>query len=181
MRPARLYASAAELTDGLCRWLEKVDKPFLPGPTTWTCTGPTIPETLTILGIAQAWQDLAIMGERSNFDARTPITAAQRNRFLGLYEQSLGYIDSQIGRLMDSLKRFGHDDDTAIIVVSDHGEEFLDHGRWGHWESNSSTKSSGAAEIRTPHGQAGRSSGGRFACSISCQRFWTWVVAHRMA
>ena len=22
------------------------------------------------------------------------------------------------------------------MAVSDHGEEFLDHGRWGHWESN---------------------------------------------
>jgi arylsulfatase A-like enzyme len=76
------------------------------------------------------------MGERSNFDSRAPITAAQRTRFLGLYEQSLQYLDLQIGRLLDSLQRLGLDDDTAIIVVSDHGEEFLDHGRWGHWESN---------------------------------------------
>jgi arylsulfatase A-like enzyme len=30
----------------------------------------------------------------------------------------------------------GYAANTVIIAVSDHGEEFLDHGRWGHWESN---------------------------------------------
>jgi arylsulfatase A-like enzyme len=27
-------------------------------------------------------------------------------------------------------------ENTVIIIVADHGEEFLDHGRWGHWENN---------------------------------------------
>ena len=25
---------------------------------------------------------------------------------------------------------------TFVVFTGDHGEEFLDHGRWGHWESN---------------------------------------------
>jgi arylsulfatase A-like enzyme len=86
--------------------------------------------------IAQAWQDLAIMNGRSNFNRNKSITTAQRNRFVGLYEQSLHYLDTQIGRLRSRLDRLGYDANTMIIAVSDHGEEFLDHGRWGHWESN---------------------------------------------
>jgi arylsulfatase A-like enzyme len=159
MRPPRLYASAADVTDGLCRWLERVEKPFFAWAHYMDMHWPYHrEEELTHpREIAQAWQDLAIMGERSNFDTRVPITTAQRNRFLGLYEQSLRYIDSQIGRLMNSLKQLGHDDDTVIIAVSDHGEEFLDHGRWGHWESNLFDEIIRVPLIiRTPHGPSGQ-------------------------
>jgi arylsulfatase A-like enzyme len=87
--------------------------------------------------IAQAWQDLLIMNGRSNStDGSETITAAQRDHFLGLYKQSLQYLDTQIGRLMNHLEKLGYDSNTIIILLSDHGEEFLDHGRWGHWESN---------------------------------------------
>jgi arylsulfatase A-like enzyme len=94
-------------------------------------------ETLTRpQDIAQAWRDLAIMYRRSNFTRTETITPDQRDRFVCLYEQSLRYLDDQVGRLLNHVSRLGLDDNTVVIVVSDHGEEFLDHGRWGHWESN---------------------------------------------
>jgi arylsulfatase A-like enzyme len=37
---------------------------------------------------------------------------------------------------MDYLETSGDGSNTIVILISDHGEEFLDHGRWGHWESN---------------------------------------------
>jgi arylsulfatase A-like enzyme len=91
--------------------------------------------------IAQAWQDLAIMHGRGNFawsnsDRTGSITATQRDRFSEAYEKSLKYLDAQIGRLMNYIQISGVGDNTVVILVSDHGEEFLDHGRWGHWESN---------------------------------------------
>jgi arylsulfatase A-like enzyme len=85
--------------------------------------------------IARAWQDLAVMYGRSNFHGET-ITAEQRDYFVALYVQSLQYLDAQIGRLLDYLDSSGLSENTMVVVVSDHGEEFLDHGRWGHWESN---------------------------------------------
>src|SRR6185436_3425384 len=42
----------------------------------------------------------------------------------------------QIGRLLSHLDELGYAENTIVMVVADHGEEFLDHGRWGHWESN---------------------------------------------
>jgi arylsulfatase A-like enzyme len=45
-------------------------------------------------------------------------------------------LDAQIGRLLTQLEVLGQDANTVVIAVADHGEEFLDHGRWGHWESN---------------------------------------------
>jgi arylsulfatase A-like enzyme len=37
---------------------------------------------------------------------------------------------------MDELEKLGYDSNTIVILLSDHGDEFLEHGRWGHWESN---------------------------------------------
>jgi len=138
MRPARLYSSAAEVTDSVCRWLERVETPFFAWAHYMDMHWPYhLEETLTHpREIAQAWQDQAIMYGRSNFNRNKSITTAQRNRFVGLYEQSLQYIDTQIGRLVSHLGRLGYDANTMIIAAADHGEEFLDHGRWGHWESN---------------------------------------------
>jgi arylsulfatase A-like enzyme len=45
-----------------------------------------------------------------------------------LYTAGVRQIDEGIGRLLMLLERLGHVDDTIIILTSDHGEEFLDHG-----------------------------------------------------
>jgi arylsulfatase A-like enzyme len=138
MRPARLYSSAAEVTDNLCRWLDRVESPFFAWVHYMDLHWPYhLEEALTHpRDIAQAWQDQAVMYGRSNFNGKKPITAVQRKHFIGLYEQSLQFLDTQIGRLMDYLETSGDGSNTIVILISDHGEEFLDHGRWGHWESN---------------------------------------------
>jgi arylsulfatase A-like enzyme len=159
MRPARLYASAAEVTDGLCQWLERVEKPFFAWAHYMDLHWPYHrEEALTHpRDIAQAWQDLAIMYDRDNFNRKGPLTTAQRDRFVGLYRQALHYADIQIGRLIGHLERLGLDSSSVIIAVSDHGEEFLDHGRWGHWESNLFDEIIRVPLIiRMPHGPGGQ-------------------------
>jgi len=44
------------------------------------------------------------------------------------YDGGLRYIDSNIGRLLDSLKQDGIYNDTLVILSSDHGESFGEHG-----------------------------------------------------
>ena len=51
---------------------------------------------------------------------------------LALYHSELAYTDFEVGRLLDRLNALGLAEDTLVILVSDHGEEFFDHGRWGH-------------------------------------------------
>ncbi len=45
-----------------------------------------------------------------------------------LYEGSLAYLDYQLGFFMRRLKQMGMYDDSLIIVTSDHGELFCEHG-----------------------------------------------------
>jgi arylsulfatase A-like enzyme len=138
LRPARLYCSAAEVTDSLCQWLDQVETPFFAWAHYMDLHWPYHMEEALVhpRDIAQAWQDLGIMYGRSNFDRDKSITTAQRDHFIDLYEKSLQYLDDQIGRLINHIRNSGCADNTLIILVADHGEEFLDHGRWGHWESN---------------------------------------------
>lgn len=49
-----------------------------------------------------------------------------------LYRAAVPHLDAQMGAFFDELKDRGLYDDTLIIVTSDHGEEFREHGRFIH-------------------------------------------------
>jgi arylsulfatase A-like enzyme len=51
---------------------------------------------------------------------------------LALYDAEIRYTDDQIGRILHHMKTRGLDRSSLVFVTSDHGEEFLDHGAWGH-------------------------------------------------
>ena len=135
-RPARLYVSAAQLTDALCNWLDGVTAPFFVWAHYMDVHWPYHrEETLTHpADIAQAWRDVSHL-HAANWNG-VPITPAQRDHYIRLYEEAVQYTDAQIGRLLDYLQQSGRAENTVILAVADHGEEFLEHGRWGHWENN---------------------------------------------
>lgn len=49
-----------------------------------------------------------------------------------LYDEEVLYADHRFGLFEDALKERGFFDRTTFFVVSDHGEELLEHGNWGH-------------------------------------------------
>lgn len=53
-------------------------------------------------------------------------------RLLALYHGEISYNDHHMGVLLDKLEEWKIKDDTAIILVSDHGDSFLEHGDMGH-------------------------------------------------
>lgn len=61
-------------------------------------------------------------------------TRSQRRiqKDLVLYDGEIACADDQVGRLIDFLKRIGCYDQTLIILLSDHGEQFFEHGEQGH-------------------------------------------------
>jgi arylsulfatase A-like enzyme len=48
---------------------------------------------------------------------------------IALYDSEISYLDYNIGKLFSEL---GLDEHSMIIITSDHGEEFLDHGSLSH-------------------------------------------------
>ncbi|MEO6710245.1 MAG: sulfatase-like hydrolase/transferase, partial [Planctomycetota bacterium] len=51
-----------------------------------------------------------------------------RNR----YKNALHYVDSVAGSMLDALESSGQLENTIVLVTGDHGEEFAEHGHWGH-------------------------------------------------
>ncbi|MBW2710059.1 MAG: sulfatase [Deltaproteobacteria bacterium] len=48
------------------------------------------------------------------------------------YDASILYNDRAIGDLLEGVTELGLADDTIVVVLSDHGEEFLEHGAFSH-------------------------------------------------
>lgn len=48
------------------------------------------------------------------------------------YINSVHHLDMQYGRIFEYLKTHQLLDSTIVILIGDHGEEFMEHGFWGH-------------------------------------------------
>jgi arylsulfatase A-like enzyme len=51
---------------------------------------------------------------------------------IALYDGEIAWVDSQLGRLFARLDELGLAENTIVAVVSDHGEEFFEHGAKTH-------------------------------------------------
>ena len=58
-------------------------------------------------------------------------TPAEQERIRSLYYGEVTFVDHLIGQFLDQLRRYNLLTNTLLMVVSDHGTELLDHGRWG--------------------------------------------------
>lgn len=81
--------------------------------------GPVVPEQTAGL-LVQARQDQSLISERD------------RQRLIALYDGEISYHDAHLDRFLRRLDALGLRDDTLVVFVSDHGEEFREHGGWGH-------------------------------------------------
>ncbi len=51
---------------------------------------------------------------------------------VGAYDEEVAFVDQQVGRLFEALRRRGHLDRSIVLLTADHGEEFRDHGGFEH-------------------------------------------------
>lgn len=61
----------------------------------------------------------------------------ERDRQIAInrYDNALRYVDAQIGRIVEYLRKNSALDNTLIVITSDHGELFFDHGMVTHGRS----------------------------------------------
>lgn len=73
-----------------------------------------------------------ITGEHAQLDeivaGKLSIGASDVAELRGLYDQEIKFFDDEIGRFIQDLKDRGLYENTMIVFVADHGEEFLEHG-----------------------------------------------------
>jgi arylsulfatase A-like enzyme len=63
---------------------------------------------------------------------RLDLGPADAQHLSDLYDAEIRQIDDELGRFFQELERRGHLEGTVVILTADHGEEFLEHGRFLH-------------------------------------------------
>jgi len=83
-------------------------------------------------------EDLAVLHRHHEGD-REAITRRPSDDELELvvsqYDAEIAAVDVLLGTLLDSLKNTGRLDDTLVVIVSDHGDEFYEHASLDHVHS----------------------------------------------
>ena len=64
--------------------------------------------------------------------AADEVDARDLHHIKALYDGEILYTDRHVERLFREMKSLGIFDKSVIVVTSDHGEEFLEHGHWEH-------------------------------------------------
>jgi arylsulfatase A-like enzyme len=60
---------------------------------------------------------------------------ADFDHVVALYDGGISYVDAQLGKLFAELEARGELENTIVMVTSDHGEEFFEHGNKTHRKS----------------------------------------------
>lgn len=63
---------------------------------------------------------------------RNRITDEEKRYAEALYDGGIAFTDERVGIVLDDLEREGLLERTIVIVTSDHGEAFWEHGTWRH-------------------------------------------------
>lgn len=76
-----------------------------------------------------------------------------RERMISQYDGDIAYGDQEFGRFVRELKSRRLYDRALIIFIADHGEEFLDHGKWLHGRSVFDELIRVPLIVKFPHGR----------------------------
>jgi arylsulfatase A-like enzyme len=96
---------------------------YLPPEELWRRFDPDYQGTMT----GDAFQE--------NNEINAQMNPRDLEHLIALYDAEILYTDQQIGYLIDALDRNGLSENTLVIVTSDHGEEFFEHGDKGHYRT----------------------------------------------
>ncbi len=72
---------------------------------------------------------------RSGRPVESVVDEARTQAIIDLYDGCIAAVDAQLGRLFESLNAQGLLDETLVVVTSDHGESFLEHGMMLHGQT----------------------------------------------
>ena len=91
----------------------------------------TVPDTLPPLNVAS--HSLTNFQELRNYagvPAVNALSEQQSRHLIHGYYAAVSYMDAQVGRILDELKRLGLDKNTIVVLWGDHGWKLGEYGNW---------------------------------------------------
>jgi len=139
-----LFSSAGkrrsdQLNDFAFRWLdENADGPFflfLNYFDPHLRLNPPFPERLAFEGAYDPFRGMLMSQgdmEIGLTTGRRSLSETERRHWVALYDGEILFLDRQVGRLLEKLREVGAYDSTMIVITSDHGHSYGEHGLAGH-------------------------------------------------
>lgn len=76
------------------------------------------------------WDDIPEKGINYVTSVNAQMTPAQERKAIGAYYASVAYMDAQVGKVLNTLKEEGLEDNTIVVFTSDHGFHLGEHRFW---------------------------------------------------
>jgi iduronate 2-sulfatase len=83
-----------------------------------------------VAGVAEDQADLPSSALGSYKKEQDKLTDDLRQQCIQAYYASISFMDTQVGKIVDTLESLGLADDTIIVFTSDHGYHMGEHGLW---------------------------------------------------
>jgi arylsulfatase A-like enzyme len=123
------YLPAEKVNGELAEWIGAAQEPWFLWTQYMDVHGPYLPggdfSYRNKFRAERLWRKAAV-------NAPEEITEAEHEELWRNYRLEVEYLDRQIGSFLDTLDQQGALENTAVVIVGDHGDEFLEHGLYGH-------------------------------------------------
>ncbi len=80
--------------------------------------------------VAGDWDDIPKAGINYKTSLNMKMDIRRQKKAVGGYYASVAFMDAQVGKVMDALKKAGLEDKTIVIFTSDHGYHLGEHDFW---------------------------------------------------
>lgn len=118
--------SAREVVDSFLNWHAQIgNQPYFAFINLYDAHDPYLPPD----GFARRFIDRE---PRGHLRTLQQLSEAEKYELQAAYDGAIAYLDDATNRLLAQLAARGDLDNTMIVLVSDHGEEFYEHGVVGH-------------------------------------------------
>jgi len=131
-------ASAEKVNEDVVDWMKKGDRPFFVVLNYFDVHEPVLPPEPYLHMYsknADARNQSIFFQESCSWAEVEASCGSEQPQFLDTYDGSIRYVDESIKQLLLELNEGGLLGKTIVVFTSDHGQEFGDHGIYGHGKS----------------------------------------------
>jgi arylsulfatase A-like enzyme len=80
--------------------------------------------------VAGDWDDIPKAGINYRTSVNLNLNTEQEKKAVAAYYASVAFMDAQVGKVLDTLREEGLEDNTIVIFTSDHGFHLCEHDFW---------------------------------------------------
>jgi arylsulfatase A-like enzyme len=128
----RPFRGADVIVDQACQWMASVQEPFFLWLHLMDPHAPYYPsnQALALLGRGPVspFRARYLNSHWNRSDLGPRRLARHRDQVVALYDAGIRWVDTQLARLIEAVRKAGRWESCIFAFTADHGEEFLEHG-----------------------------------------------------